>query len=207
MLKLTWFVNSLPAYLIKKSNKKLFFDDCLIRIDIYYKVFLEIDEKVLDYSNKHIKDRFSYLEVSLASGNTTIANYMGLESFKSLNLDQDIIPAKYVDNLKDVTQWIFGRDENGTGSLINDSRLINSFLKPILANPDATEHLKTYEDMDGAWELTNGEEQLVIGNLKNASKLVNTILGKVNKHKDYSDFQNSLEALKGSIESVEKLIK
>ncbi|WP_256007495.1 hypothetical protein [Pedobacter deserti] len=174
---------------------------------IYFKIFQEIDDHVIDYSTKHIKDRFSLLEVSLAAGNTSVANYIGLPPFKKINLNGDLIDSTHVDNLRDVTEWIFGKDEHGSGSLINDSRQINSLLKPILQNKEAVEHLKTYADLDGAYELTNGEENLVVGNIKKASKLLDNILAKVPKYKSHPDFINSLAEHQASLESVRKLMK
>jgi ParB-like nuclease domain len=173
----------------------------------YYKIFQQIEDDVLSYSSKHIKDRFSLLEVSLASGNTTIANYIGLPPFRQINLEETLIKSNKIDELKDVTQWIFGNDEQGNGSIINDSRQIGHLLKPILANQEATEHLKTYKDLDGAYQLTSGEESLVIGNIKKSSKLIYNILGKVKKYKENPDFIGSLEELIDGIESIKTLIK
>ena len=174
---------------------------------IYYKVFQQIEEDVLEYSSRHIKDRFSLLEVSLASGNTTIANYIGLPPFRRINLEGDLIEPNKVDELKNVTEWIFGVDEQGNGNLINDSRQISSQLKPILGNKEAIDHLVTYKDLEGAYQLTSGEEEFVIGNVNKSKKLLNTILSKVGKYRDHPGFKGAFEELLDSIETINKLIK
>ena len=174
---------------------------------IYYKIFQEIEDDVLSYSSKHIKDRFSLLEVSLASGNTTIAQYIGLPSFRHINFEENLIKPNKVDELKNVTEWIFGKDDQGNGSIINDSRQISQLLKPILGNEEATQHLKVFEDLDGAYQLTSGEESLVIGNIKKSSKLISNILNKVKKYKDNPDFIGSLEELIDNIETVKKIME
>lgn len=162
---------------------------------------------MLSYSSKHIKDRFSLLEVSLASGNTTIAQYIGLPSFRHINFEENLIKPNKVDELKNVTEWIFGKDDQGNGSIINDSRQISQLLKPILGNEEATQHLKVFEDLDGAYQLTSGEESLVIGNIKKSSKLISNILNKVKKYKDNPDFIGSLEELIDNIETVKKIME
>ena len=174
---------------------------------IYFKVFQQIEDDVLTYSSRHIKDRFSLLEVSLASGNTTIANYIGLPPFRKINLEDDLIKQNKVEELKNVTEWIFGTDDQGNNSLISDSRLISSVLKPILANKEAIDHLVTYKDLDGGYQLTGGEEQLVIGNINKSRKLLFNILGKVPKYKQNKEFLGAFEELLGGIDSIKKLME
>lgn len=174
---------------------------------IYYKVFQQIEEDVLEYPSRHIKERFSLLEVALASGNTSIASYIGLPSFRKINLEDDLIDSSKVDELKNVTEWIFGIDDQGYGNIISDSRQINAQLKPILGNKDAVEHLVTYKDLEGAYQLTSGEEDFVIGNVNKSKKMLNSILGKVSKYKDHPGFQGAYAELMGSIESINKLIE
>ena len=174
---------------------------------IYYKVFKEIEEDVLDYSSKHIKDRFSLLEVALASGNTTIANYIGLQPFRSIELIGTLIKPEKTTELKNVTEWIFGKDDQGRGSIINDSRQITNQLKPILGNKEAIDHLVEFNDLEGAYQLTDGEESLVIGNMRKANKLLSVILSKVKKYKANQDFAAALDELSDTMDSVKAIIK
>ena len=174
---------------------------------IYYKIFLQIEDDVLEYSSKNIKERFSLLEVALASGNTSIAKYIGLSPFRRLNYDETLIDDDKIDELKDVTEWIFGKDDQGSGSLINDSRHISQYLKPILANADATNYLKKYKDIDGAFQLTDGEENLIIGNIKRSNVLLSKILYKVGKYKDSPDFKGAFDELIEMTENIKNLTK
>lgn len=174
---------------------------------IYYKVFQEIEDEVLDYSSKHIKDRFSLIEVALASGNTTIANYIGLPSFRNINFQETLIKPNKINELKHITEWIFGKDDQGNGSIISDSRQISAQLKPVLGNIEATEYLEEYNDLDGAVQLTDGEETMVIGNIRRASKLLYNIVGKVKKYKDNSDFIAALEDINNNLDNIKTLIK
>lgn len=176
---------------------------------IYYKVFLTIENDVIDYSSREIKERFSLIQVSLAGGNTTIAKYIGVKPFRNIDLDGDdeIIEAKFIDNLKDVTEWIFGKDEKGRGSLISDSRNINTFLKPILGNDEATKHLKDFDDIEGALALTGGEEKLVVGNVKRANNSLERIIAKIPKYKHNEELITALHSLKQTITNIDKILQ
>lgn len=176
---------------------------------IYYKIFLTIEKDVIDYSSKEIKERFSLIQVSLAGGNTTIAKYIGIKPFRNINLDgnDEIIEPKFIDNLKDITEWIFGKDEKGRGSLISDSRNINTFLKPILGNEEATKHLKDFDDIEGALALTDGEERLVIGNVKKANNLLERVIAKIPNYKDKEELITALDNLKQTITNIDKILQ
>lgn len=173
---------------------------------IYYKVFLSIESDVLNYKAKHIKDRFSLLEVALASGNTSISNFIGIQNFRKLDIESDLIKPDKIDELADLTTWIFGKDESGDGKLITDSRHINSSLKPILENEEATQHLRNYNDIEGALQLTGGEEKLVIGNLRKSKKSIDSIMHLAVKYSDNEEFKILLADLKKSIDLIEKII-
>jgi hypothetical protein len=175
---------------------------------IYYKVFVAIENDVIDYSSKNIKNRFSLIEVCLAAGNTTVSKYIGIPPFSSINIEEEpIIKPEKVDNLKNITQWIFGTDENGGGSLISDSRNINSQLKKILGKEEATEYLEKYADIEGAMALTDGKDQLIIGNVRKAKVLLSKILDDVSDYKSNAAFIAALEELKATISKIDTLIK
>jgi hypothetical protein len=175
---------------------------------IYYKVFLAIENDVIEYKSTEIKKRFSLIEVCLAAGNTTVSKYIGVPPFSSISIEDDsIIKPEKVDKLENITQWIFGKDENGTGSLISDSRNINSQLKKILGKDEATEYLEKYGDIEGAMALTDGKDQLIIGNVRKAKVLLSKILDDVSDYRTNDAFITALEELKSTISKIDILIK
>ncbi len=174
---------------------------------IYHAIFKRIEKDAIQYPSKNIKERFSLLEVSLQSGNTSIAQYIGLKSFKNTDFKNQIVSDDKIENLKDITKWIFGNDEDGTGTLIKDVRNINLMLKPVLTNEEATTHLKKYNDLEGAFELTDGEENFMLGNLKKSTSNIAAILAKVKKYKNNQDFKTALSELNDTIHSLKILMK
>jgi hypothetical protein len=181
--------------------------DAIRKNYIYYKVFESIERDVRDYATKDIKSRFSLIEVALAAGNTTIAEYIGLVPFKNLNIEAEPIKPKKVEKLKNITEWIFGKDENSSGSLFSDSRNINSELKKILGNTDATEYLEEYKDIEGAYALTDGKDQLIIGNVRKSKVLLAKILDSVSDYKKNDEFLEAFEELKTTISKITTLLK
>lgn len=174
---------------------------------IYHSVFKTIEREAINYPSKNVKERFSLLEVSLQSGNTSIAQYIGLKSFKNTDFKNKIVSDEHINQLKDVTKWLFGKDENGSGTLIKDTRHINTLLKPILTNEEATAHLKKYDDLEGAFELTSGEEHMMVGNLKKSTANIANILSKAKKYKNNEDFKTALSELNDTIHSLKILMK
>ena len=174
---------------------------------IYYKVFVAIEKDVIDYKSTEIKKRFSLIEVCLAAGNTTVSKYIGVPPFSSINIEEELIKPEKVDNLTNVTQWIFGKDENGNGSLISDSRNINAQLKKILGKEEATEYLEKYGDIEGAMALTDGKDQLIIGNVRKSKVLLSKILDDVSDYKSNDTFLKALDELKATITKIDTLIK
>lgn len=181
--------------------------DVIRNLYVYYKVFESIDEDILNYRSKHIKERFSLIQVALANGRTNIADFIGLKRFKDLDLSKDIVPTNKVENLKDVTQWIFGLQPDGSDKLISDSRKITSHLNPILGNHEALEFLKKHDDIESAYDLTNGEEELVKNNINKSYKFLSNILDKVSKYRDNPGVFDGIQELKRLVSEAEKLTK
>ena len=179
--------------------------DVIRNLYVYYKVFESIDEDILEYKSKHIKERFSLIQVALANGRTNIADFIGLKRFKDLDLSKDIIPTNKIENLKDVTQWIFGLQPDGSDKLISDSRKITSHLNRIVGNNEAIDYLKRYNDIESAYDLTNGEEELVKNNINKSYKFLSNILDKVSKYRENPGVYDGIQELKRLVFEAEKL--
>jgi hypothetical protein len=198
--------NDIEKSIIKLASQIGDKSDVIRRNYIYYKVFEAIEQDILDYKSKHVKDRFSLIQVSLAYGNTNISKYIGLPPFKNLDLNKDLITSEYIENLDNLTKWVFGKREDGSDKLISDSRNITSLLNPILGKSEATEHLKNYDDLEGAFELTDGEKNLVIGNVRKSIKLLNVILKNIGKFDKDKELKKEVDNLEYSINQIKKLL-
>ena len=181
--------------------------DTIRKLYVYYKVFNVIEQEVVNYQSKHIKDRFSLIQVALGMGRTPIAEYIGLPAFSNVNFEDEIIDNSHINNLKDITKWIFGLKEDDPARIISDSRNIGKLLAPVLANKESTDYLKKYGDLAGAYELTNGEEELVRNSLRKAFKSLSLVQNKIYKYKTISDIKDEVDEIGSMLQQIRILMK
>lgn len=130
-----------------------------------YRVLAEAEQK-LQYDTAEIKDRFSLITVALNS--PAIRSYIGVPSYRDADFDHDIVPNDYIEKLHDVLTWIYGTGD--IEPILTDSRLITSRLAPVLANPAATTYLKSNNNLNDAYERSDGEKNYVLKKLANVSR-------------------------------------
>lgn len=177
----------------------------ILKLYVYYSIFNIIDQEIVKYQSKHIKERFSLIQVALGMGRTPIAQYIGVQPFNNIDFTKDIIDSAHMSALTDITKWIFGL--NGQDPVISDSRNIGKMLAPILSNKESTEFLKRFGDLAGAYELTNGEEELVKTSLNRVYKDLGVVKDKVYKYRDSDEVLQSLDEIEGQLKQIRILIK
>ena len=64
--------------------------DTILKLYVYYCLFNIIDQEIVNYQSKHIKERFSLLQVALGMGRTSIAQYIGVPPFSEIDFSKDI---------------------------------------------------------------------------------------------------------------------
>lgn len=181
--------------------------DTIRKLYVYYNIFNIIEKEIVNYQSKHIKERFSLLQVALGMGRTPIAEYIGVPAFSNIDFNKEFIDADHFSKLKDITKWIFGLNEYDSGRVISDSRNIGKMLAPILSNSESTEYLKKYGDIAGAYELTNGEEELVRNSLRRASKSLSLAQSKIYKYKNTEGIRSEVDEIELLLAQIKLLLK
>ena len=123
-------------------------------------------EQALQFDVSNIKDRFSLLTVALNS--PSIRTYIGAPSYREADFDVDIVPQDKLENLERVLTWIYGNGD--TDPILTDSRLITSRLAPVLASDTATEYLIDNQNLNDAYERSDGERNYILKKLSNAER-------------------------------------
>lgn len=177
----------------------------ILKLYVYYSIFNIIDQEIVNYQSKHIKERFSLIQVALGMGRTPIAQYIGVPPFNNIDFSKDIIDSAHISALTDMTKWIFGL--NGQDPVISDSRNIGKMLAPILSNRESTEYLKRYDDLAGAYELTDGEDELIRKSLNKAYKALGVVKDKVYKYRESGDVLQLLDDIESQLKQIRILIK
>ena len=181
--------------------------DTILKLYVYYCLFNIIDQEIVNYQSKHIKERFSLLQVALGMGRTSIAQYIGVPPFSEIDFSKDIIDTAHIEQLTDITKWIFGLNEYDQNRVISDSRNIGKMLAPVLSNKESTEYLKRYGDLAGAYELTGGEEELVRKSLNKAYKALGLVNDKLFKYRESEEVEQALDDIEGQLKQIKILIK
>ncbi len=157
---------------------------------IAYHMLREAKED-LEWDIDAAKREFSLL--LLATGQRNVKLYLGwskvepkANKLKTLRLE-DIpldspVPETHLNNLRDLLSWLYGEGK-GVRAVINESRDITNYLSPVLASPQAVEYLKETRNLEGAYDLTDGEEAMLKKLLRNANTKLEKALGVAHRHK------------------------
>ena len=164
---------------------------------------IEVAKDEFELDTQKAENLFSYL--LLASGQGAIKDYLGIEKkLQDVDLNNPV-PSNKLDNLKNVFSWLFGIDKSEL-SVIKESRDITSKLAPVLRSFEATDYLKHTRDLEQAYELSNGEEELLRKNFVKANNLLRQSLGYIKKD-NFSSIISEVDNLKELVDSIDNIIQ
>lgn len=145
---------------------------------ISYKLLQQARDE-FDYDTKAAEEDFSLLILAIGQGK--IKRYLGLpKRIKDTDIESPT-PNENVDNLKNLMSWLFGDERYDP--VLKESRDITSYLSHVVESPEALKHLERNRDLSAAYDLSDGEEQMVLRYLANANDKLQTILGLIHRHK------------------------
>lgn len=164
---------------------------------------IEFMEDEFSYNSDDAKENFSFL--MLATGQGAIKRYIGLpDKWNTIDFD-NIIDTQNNEKLKRLFRWIYG--DGVKKPVISESRDITNKLSPVLNNPESTKYLEEYQDLEGAYERSGGDD-LLLNNyfanvLKNLDKALILIVDKgiTDEGKIY------LEKISKKIEAINNIAK
>lgn len=156
-----------------------------------------------------IRNDFSFL--MLATGQGNVKRYLGIPvKLSQINFNKPI-PKSKISNLKNLLSWLYG-DKEGKSPVIRESRDITNYLSHVLASKTSTEELLRSRDLISAYELSDGEENLVLKKLGRTNRDIEFILGIAHRHKTadviaevercYESISRLINVVKGKRENV-----
>lgn len=149
---------------------------------ITYKLFLEAKNNLEDFDVRPIIDKFSLLTVAYNSA--SIRDYIGVESYAKVNLENELVDSERYDAFKNLLTWIYGNRETNVQPVLTDSRKITNTLSHVVKEPEAVEFLIQYKDLEGAYERTGGERDYLSKKLVSANRAIQTSLKFAFKYKN-----------------------
>lgn len=159
---------------------------------VAYKLFLEARDD-LGFDVKPLINNFSLVTVLYNSPG--IREYMNVDSYSKVNLQNRIVPAENLKCFENVLTWIFGNSNTGEHPVLTDSRNITNKLSYVVNNESARNYLIKYKDLDGAFEHTNGEKEFLSKNLTKAARAIQTSLQFAYKYKTDEDLVKQVQEL------------
>jgi hypothetical protein len=167
-----------------------------------YKILKEAEDD-LNFEISNIKNRFSLITVALNS--PSIREFIGVDSYKSVNFSKRVVPKNKLSNLEKILTWIYGNGKDKT-AILTDSRKITSRLAPVLSDDDATEYLLKYENLEDAYERSGGEKKFLIKKVNDATKNLRNALSIAYKYKT-EDVLLLIDECIGAAEELKKMVK
>ena len=171
---------------------------------ITYKLFLEARDN-LKFDVRPIINSFSLLTVAYNSA--SIREYLGVEAYSKVSLDNELITSEKLDEFKNILTWIYGNTETNEQPVLTDSRLITNTLSHIVKKDEAIEYLLKYKDLEGAFDRTNGEKEYLSKKLVSASRAMQESLKFAFKYKNDEELLNKVSELEDLIAALKSNLK
>jgi len=174
-----------------------------IRRQFYaYKVVRQAENSI-GYDIENIKNRFSLLVLAL--GQSSIREFLNAPPFRKANLSKPLIPKTKLNNLKLLLTWIYGSTDKPP--VLTDSRKITGLLSPVLASVEATEYLKRYNNLEEAYEYSEGEKEYILKQIRTANKSLKNSLRVAFKFKRDKNILSLIDECLETAEEVRNTIK
>ncbi len=167
-----------------------------------YVVFTQLVDE-LDYPSSVLRDRFSLLEVML--GQRPIKRYLGISSSLPTGRITQVVPGSHLDTLSEVTTWVFG--DGRKRPVIDESRDISRRLAPVIANDEAREYLQRTNNLEGAYERTDGEQRFLLRKLAQIERTIQDVAGLLPLHVAEDAVRASVERIVVLADSLGKQMR
>jgi hypothetical protein len=167
---------------------------------ISYKILQQAKDE-FDYDTKSAEQNFSLLILAVGQGN--IKRYLGLPTnLRDIN-QKAPVPKGKIKNLQNLTSWIFGDDRNEP--VIKESRDITNQLVHVVDSSESVKRLERTRNLQEAYDVSDGEEQMLLRYLASINSKLQTVLGLAHLHKTtdvISEVEKCAETAKQLLKTV-----
>lgn len=163
---------------------------------------LEQVENEFDFDTRQARTDFSLLLLAIRQGN--IKRFLGLPSRLSEVDPGEPVATKKLGNLRTLVSWIFG--DGKKTPVISESRDITNYLSHIVASPEAVAYLESTRDLLGAFDLSGGEEQMLMNCLHQANSRLEKALSVAHRHR-IPDVVLGVEKCEQTVKTLLKVVR
>jgi len=168
---------------------------------ISYKLVQQSKDE-FEYNTENAEEHFSLLILAIGQGK--IKRYLGLPTRIKDTDPEAPVPKEKVDNLNNLMSWLYGDERDPP--VIKESRDITNYLTYVVESPNALKHLEKTRELVEAYDLSDGEEKMVLRYLAKANDQLKTVLGIVHLHKT-EDVKEEAEKCHKTSQQILKTVK
>lgn len=167
-----------------------------------YQSYVVYNQIVADLSmdGTPIRKNFSLLEVLLSQ--QPVKRHLGVPRELPAAKTEEVVPDDKLEALREAVSWVFGDPERGQERILTDSRQISRQLAPILADPEALEHLRKTRDIDAAYEYSGGEQQYLMRQLQSSRRAAQRALGVIPLHREDAEVVAESDRLHQIVDAI-----
>lgn len=159
-------------------------------------------EQEFEIDTRKAKKDFSLLV--LAIGLRRIKQFIGIPRLLA-NADPDApVPDDHLDNLRDLLSWLFG-DEKHKSPAIQESREITKYLSHVVTSEEAVKYLRTSRNLIEAYDRSDGEEEMLLKYIQQATSKLETALGIAHLHRTADVIASSERCHKSATQLVKNV--
>ena len=161
---------------------------------ISYRLLLQMEDSLEDFSPEDVRGRFSVMYLSLRTQG--VQNYLDIDIFADENAAQRPVPKTHLEALANFARWLFGSKEKNKDPIFTDSRRVDDF-GDLLENPPIVEYLEQEENpsFEHACQLAGMNKSKTVQLLNQAASNVQIALGQVHHYEDSEDIQEAVKRL------------
>jgi hypothetical protein len=176
--------------------------DTIKRQYLYYKILEQASEET-SFNVAPATKRFSL--ITLALNYPSIRDFIGVPSYKEVDVVKKLVPRKKLQNLETLLTWIYGNGKD-KDPILTDSRKITGRLAPVLADKEATEYLLKYGNLEEAYERGGGEKVFLKKKLNDATRSLTHALTVAFKYKKDTEVLATIRECARAVAELEKMV-
>lgn len=161
---------------------------------ISYRLLLQMEDSLEDFSSEDVKGRFSVMYLSLRTQG--VQKYLDIDIFADENAAQRPVPKTHLEALANFALWLFGSKEKNKNPVFPDSRSVDDFGE-LLEYPPIVEYFEQEENpsFEHARQLAGMNRLKTVQLLNQAASNVQIALGQVHHYEDSEDIQEAVKRL------------
>ena len=208
-----WRTEQKAQYIAKLIEQGMSYEEVMRKIGsrtstvrqhyISYRLLVQMEDSVEDFSFEDARGRFSVMYLSLRTQG--VQTYLDIDILADKQIAKTPVPSTHLDALAHFALWLFGskNDLQKRQPLFTDSRRVEEFGK-MLEDPATVKYLEenTNPDFEYASQLAGGAESKIVQRLNEAANNIELVSGRVQHYTDSEGIREAIKRLGIDVETL-----